>query len=361
MRLSLDAHGLRVGDVLEIAHPGTRTISLRGLGERDADLLEMWCGPHRPRSSSLTSMAQQLGHDAARFRQAVEHLRLTGLTAAETTVTGCDLSAPPGERRESVGIVGLGPLGLLIAQGLLSAGVADLQLDDPRPILTQDVGIGGYRLADVGGKRASVAAALLRDRTNSTIVSDRGLEEPAVVVVTSAARDLTGTAHLVCSGIPHLLVTANPSVTEVGPLVHPGTSACINCLGLHQQSEATSASAGRGAPRVDDSGQAIDLPAQLSAGLIESGFAAESATIPAETTSLRAASDLAAAALAVAIIVHELAARRSGHLARTSRVAITTLRTGPAGIGFEHSAWKPHPDCGCLESAGIWSDSGRQA
>ncbi|MEK8225426.1 ThiF family adenylyltransferase [Oerskovia sp. M15] len=63
----------------------------------------------------------------------------------------------------SVGIEGLGRLGVSMAVALATAGVGTLLLDDVAPVQSTDVGLGGFRPRDVGLPRREAAVRLLAD------------------------------------------------------------------------------------------------------------------------------------------------------------------------------------------------------
>lgn len=143
----------------------------------------------------------------------------TGLVRARSTRT--------------VGVVGLGPTGLGVAVALASAGVGRVLLDDDRPVRSCDVGVGGYRWADVGSRRGVVAARVLRDAAPRVDVDGRTTPD-AVVVVEHGAADPARATLLVGSGVPHVSVVVREGDTLVGPLVDPGRGPCLRCLDLHR-------------------------------------------------------------------------------------------------------------------------------
>jgi len=135
----------------------------------------------------------------------------------------------------TVGIVGVGRVGVLIAHALACAGIGALRLDDPRGVEATDVGLGAHHGADVGARRASAAASRLGADYASTDVGVGNVGGCDLVVLTSAhVTNPTGTARLICEGVPHLTVTYGAERTDVGPLVLPGRGACVNCVDLHR-------------------------------------------------------------------------------------------------------------------------------
>lgn len=147
-------------------------------------------------------------------------------------------------RQSTIGILGLGPLGLQLARTLASLGTHRLVLDDAATVAHDDVSVGGYRLGDVGRPRPVSAARVLADSLlTSTAVSPGVLDghDPgslaAAVIVTHERIDPACTWRLVAQGVPHLLVTWGNGRLEVGPGVVPGRTACLRCVDLHRADE----------------------------------------------------------------------------------------------------------------------------
>jgi bacteriocin biosynthesis cyclodehydratase domain-containing protein len=145
----------------------------------------------------------------------------------------------------SVSLVGAGPLGARIAEGLLQHGVGRVRLLDGRD--ADDV---WRMLVPLGGEQASpvrgAASELLRERLDRFGYSgveriDAGFDDRGAAQATTAS-DLTVMAleqpdirmsHLVnrCSlreGRPWLHVTLDGNIGVVGPLFVPGTTACYS-------------------------------------------------------------------------------------------------------------------------------------
>jgi len=151
-----------------------------------------------------------------------------------------------------VGVLGLGRLGLQLARTLASLGVHRLVLDDPATVHHDDLGAGGYRLADLGDARPHAAARALADTpTTRTAVSPGVLEghDPgmltAAVVVTHERLDPACAWRLLAQGVPHLVVTWSAGALEIGPGVVPGRTACLRCLDLHRVDEGAAPARGR--------------------------------------------------------------------------------------------------------------------
>ncbi|QIK84110.1 ThiF family adenylyltransferase [Sanguibacter sp. HDW7] len=213
----------------------------------------------------------------------------------------------------NVGVLGLGRLGLQIARTLASLGARRLVLDDAGTVRHDDLGAGGYRLADLGRSRPAAAAGVLADSATTTAVSPGVLDghDPgtltAAVVVTHEQIDPACTWRLVAQGVPHLLVTWSRGRLEVGPGVIPGLTACLRCVDLHRADEGVPPARGRHA------GSGVEDPVLALAG----------------------------AGLAVArtfgLLAHGSAPRG---LTRT-----TTLSLPDLAQRTEH--WPVHPVCGC--------------
>lgn len=209
-----------------------------------------------------------------------------------------------------VGVLGLGPTGLGIAVALAAAGVGTVLVDDRRPVRSTDVGVCGYRWADVGSAREHVAPRLLRDvAPNVSTTSDRRLD--AVVLVEDHAADPLRGPALVAGSSAHLGVVVREADVVVGPFVVPGVGPCLRCLDLH---------------RTDADGAWPDLGTQLRADRVAPG---EPGAVAAVCAGLGAAAVLA-------------------HLDRTPGLA--------PGVTFEvalpdavprRRTWAVHPECGC--------------
>lgn len=139
-------------------------------------------------------------------------------------------------RAAAVGVCGLGRTGLLVARSLAAAGIGAVVVDDDLTVGPYDVSPGGYTLRDVGTHRRAAAARLLREAGTRVGVGAR-TDLDAVVVVTGGALDVARTWQLMGDGIPHLPVAWEGPVVTVGPLVIPGTTACLRCVDLHRRDD----------------------------------------------------------------------------------------------------------------------------
>lgn len=137
--------------------------------------------------------------------------------------------------RRTVGVSGLDRTGVLVAATLASSGVGTVLLDDERSVTTDDVGMGGFRVSDLGAPREQAAARVLRDAAPAVRVGRRGHRLPDVQVVMQ--RDAVDPAlglALLSDDIPHLVVVLRETDAVVGPFVRPGRTPCLRCLDLHR-------------------------------------------------------------------------------------------------------------------------------
>lgn len=153
--------------------------------------------------------------------------------------------------RATVAVVGLGRLGAALAVHLATAGVGTLVLDDPGAVLTTDVGVGAYRLRDVGSVRATAVQRLVGEVAPGVVTAvvpetavvagtgagtvGHGAPPPDVVVVVEhGAADPGRVARLVGEGVAHLSVVVREADVVVGPFVRPGVDPCLTCVEMHR-------------------------------------------------------------------------------------------------------------------------------
>ncbi|MGP7960406.1 ThiF family adenylyltransferase [Sanguibacter sp. A247] len=214
----------------------------------------------------------------------------------------------------SVGILGLGRLGVQLARTLASVGVRRLVVDDAAVVGPDDLGVGGYRIGDVGMPRPRAAASVLADSPATRTTLSPGVldgHDPgtltAAVIVTHEQIDPACMWRLVAQGVPHLVVTWWPGRLEVGPGVIPGQTACLRCVDLHRADEHVPPARGR-----------------------HVGHGAEDPVLA-----------VAGAGLAAARTLELIDPRGS-----LSRLARSTSLVSPS---LEHTSeyWPVHPACGC--------------
>ena len=127
-------------------------------------------------------------------------------------------------RRQARDVVhGAGRVGGPLAALLAEAGVGTVDLRDEGEARWEDTAVGGIRPHDVGRPRGPVLAHRLRSA---------GAEGAAgLVVLTEDVTDQVARV-LVRAGVPHLVARTDALVGTVGPLVIPGQSPCLRCVGL---------------------------------------------------------------------------------------------------------------------------------
>lgn len=148
-----------------------------------------------------------------------------------------------GRARAAIAVVGLGRIGATLATTLTTAGVGTVTLHDTSPVLLTDVGLGGYRLRDVGARRDAALARLLgeispdvrtRPVSASGVVGGGAAPPDLVVVIEHRAADPGRVRELVGDGVAHLSVVVREADVVVGPFVRPGLDPCLRCVDLHR-------------------------------------------------------------------------------------------------------------------------------
>ncbi len=211
----------------------------------------------------LLQRARRLGMPAARVHELLDVLREADLIVPRRTTTqelgrldddARELLEPDartlaitypvgdgwdvvlGRRERSVAVVGAGRTGLALACNLARAGVGTVLLDDDTHVGVADLAPGGYRAEDLGRRRDRAAAGLLAEcwphvRTH---VADRHRPD-LLVLVGHGGVDPRRTETLMREDVPHLAVVLREQSAVIGPLVRPGSSACLRCLDLHRR------------------------------------------------------------------------------------------------------------------------------
>ena len=132
-------------------------------------------------------------------------------------------SALLARRSARVVVHGAGRIGGPLAGLLAAAGVGTVDVRDHAPTRASDTAVGGLQVTDLGRPRGEAMTDRLR--------SVGSARQPALVVLSD--EDATTTAeHLRLAGTPHLLAVVTETQGVVGPLVLPGSSACVRCLEL---------------------------------------------------------------------------------------------------------------------------------
>jgi bacteriocin biosynthesis cyclodehydratase domain-containing protein len=212
-----------------------------------------------------------------------------------------------------VDVVGAGRIGATIARLLAAGGIGDVGVDDHALVTPADVSPGGHPAHSVG---------LARDRSLGDLLPTRAdLADADLDFVVLAPEDEAGTPHIAAGlhrgGVPHLLVRVVETTGVVGPLVVPGSTACLRCLDLH---------------RTD---RDRDWPA------IVDQIARKPTAIPPCDTSLATA----VAGLAAGHVLGYLDGYNVASIDGTVTVEL------PYGLPRRKS-WTPHPDCECQAPEG---------
>jgi bacteriocin biosynthesis cyclodehydratase domain-containing protein len=132
-------------------------------------------------------------------------------------------SALLARRGARVVVHGAGRVGGPLAALLAAAGVGTVDVRDAASTRAADTAVGGLALTDLGRPRAEALSGRLR--------SLGSVRRPALVVLTDEGAEETA-AVLVRAGTPHLLARVEETRGTVGPLVLPGSAACLHCLDL---------------------------------------------------------------------------------------------------------------------------------
>ncbi|GAA3804160.1 thiamine biosynthesis protein ThiF [Cellulomonas soli] len=301
--------------------------------------------------TDLRSLGRHARLSPARLGPLVDALQEAGLTVDEdrsrtlpgpATVEAAAVSLARGgtdpgallraRAARSVGVLGLGPVGLGIAVTLAAAGVGTLVLDDERPVRSADVGPCGYRWSDAGSMRSTASARILRDVRPEIRLGQT--DEPDVLVLVEHGAAAPERAHvLLTSGLPHLSVVVREAGIVVGPFVqpsdpHPG--ACLRCLDLH---------------RVDLDPSWPVVAAQLAA--------ATHVTRPDAGPGARGTpldEPVVVSAMAAAVAAADVLAVLDGCVPRTRSTTVEIAV--PDAVPRERS-WAVHPSCGCTALPGV--------
>ncbi|HEY8721459.1 ThiF family adenylyltransferase [Pengzhenrongella sp.] len=146
---------------------------------------------------------------------------------------GAGLVAARADR--TVGLLGAGRIGLCLAVTLAAAGVGTLLVEDDLVVTPSDLGVGGYTARDLGTARRTAAARVLRDvAPDASTMAPEGTRPDVMVLVEHGAADALRARVLMSAGVVHLSVVVREADVVVGPLVRPGSSACLRCLDLHR-------------------------------------------------------------------------------------------------------------------------------
>lgn len=194
----------------------------------------------RALTQALSAILLPFPDTAGSADPAVPALRLERLAADSTRLSAAyRVNGSMIVRRRSraaVEINGLGRIGSLLARTLAGAGVGTLMLADPGAVLPADVG-PGYPLTDQGMLRAqAVKRHIYRLDPTIQVLTANTLNpgpRPAHLdlSVWVGTPPIAGrTAGVPAMEHPHLAVTVQETGVDVGPLVVPGLTPCLECL-----------------------------------------------------------------------------------------------------------------------------------
>lgn len=151
-------------------------------------------------------------------------------------------------RQSSVLVIGLGMVGMFLAQTLARCGIGKLILADPEPVAPEDVWLSDFTAEEVGHSRAEIMArrvSRLNPDTEPVPVpcqSQTGLPDPAtfsdqdLVVLCPEAfvPQAYDTANRICleNGVDWINYRKLGFDVTIGPMVIPGQSPCYKCADL---------------------------------------------------------------------------------------------------------------------------------
>jgi bacteriocin biosynthesis cyclodehydratase domain-containing protein len=207
-----------------------------------------------------------------------------------------------------------GRIGPALAALLAASGVGRVHVQGRGKVVVGDACPGGLLANDEHRPYALAAADAVRRAAPEVDTRPLGPHRrPDLVVLADARRrsPAGGRARLV-RGIPHLPVGLRDGTAVVGPLIVPGTTACLDCIELH---------------RLDRDPVWPALAAQLS-------------TSRDEPDPSHQAIAAGAAALAAAQVLCLLDGGQPEALGRS-------LELTGVGERLRRRAWEPHPACAC--------------
>jgi bacteriocin biosynthesis cyclodehydratase domain-containing protein len=227
--------------VLAGLDPATRAVLPLLDGTRDAEQVvagaaAAGCPPAR--TLALLDLLTRAGalEDGEGARRAAQHWspqerdRFEG-DLASLMLIGDAATALTRRATARVTVIGAGRVGAPLAALLGAAGVGAVDVRDEAVTAAQDVGVGGLRPGDVGRRRGEAARELLQSAWPRTDLRPQPVAD-LVVLAPTGREPQQPVAALVTEGVPHLLAEVRDGVGVVGPLVLPGSTACLHCLDL---------------------------------------------------------------------------------------------------------------------------------
>lgn len=259
MRINPGLHVLEVSDSIRQYGLGPNALILRGLQEHDLAFLAALraglndgteaaearrCAVPPQRAHALTQALSPVllpFPDAPETGEApVPALRAERLAAdadrlsAAYSVNGSALIRR--RARAAVEVSGLGRTGALLARTLASGGVGTLMLSDPGIVLPSDLG-PAYSLTDLGMGRAEAVKRHIYRVDPTVQVLTNPVRRPGVQTMHLDLAICVGNPPLAGrrEGVParehpQLTVTVQETGVDVGPLVVPGLTPCLECL-----------------------------------------------------------------------------------------------------------------------------------
>jgi hypothetical protein len=240
-------------ETLQLGRPPGRAVVLAGVdsvvrsvlglldGTRDHDGLlraAEAAGSPPPRTQEVLTMLAGAGllEDAAADRSPLAPLRrperdrlAADLGSLRLVRADDGLEALRRRTGATVVVDGAGRVGATVVALLAAAGVGSVDVVDDGLTRPEDCGVGGIPLDAIGRPRAEAARELLTgSRAPGASARPRGTLPDLVVLAPPAGLPVPEPPRLV----PHLLAEVRGDVGVVGPLVCPGTTACLRCLDL---------------------------------------------------------------------------------------------------------------------------------
>jgi hypothetical protein len=135
-------------------------------------------------------------------------------------------------RAAFVRVHGAGRTGACVASFLAASGVGHVACADPEPAEPADLAPAGLIEPDLGAPRQEGATRAIQRAAADVRTRDDGAVPDLVILTRPVLPDLTD--GLVRDRVPHLALWANEAIGVLGPLVLPGLSACLRCVGLRK-------------------------------------------------------------------------------------------------------------------------------
>ncbi len=208
-------------DTIQIGVDPRRAAALTGVGAAAAviDLLD----GSRDRTQVITTAAE-LGVPVAQAEQMLTLLAAAGMLIDFPAAT---VRALPGELRR------------LLLPELAAASLARMDSDGGSRVLArraaatvQITGDGALATAMAEVLTSSGVAALRAPLAPAVSPGGRARSPAPALIVLTALHPPELVVELLRDRVPHLAVSAGEAIGTVGPLVRPGTTACLRCLDL---------------------------------------------------------------------------------------------------------------------------------